>query len=168
MTWPVTPLVQRYARGYAERNMLSLVRITRPTQVPTLDPATGLATAGADLASVYEGKARVYGVSGPQTMNLGEEVQYFQSTYVSIPVYVDGEATAPRVDDLVEVLEHSDPLMVGKRFRVMDVEIGGAVPSVRRMQVSGVQRFRSWTADAVPGESAETPASGVIPPEWLV
>jgi hypothetical protein len=147
-------LVRRYARRFAESNMTASVRVTRMDS-PNFDDIDGLLTAiTGDL--VYEGPGRVYGVAGPVQMALGEEPQYFSSTYVSIPLASD----QPRVDDVVEVLEHSDASMVGRKFRVQDVEAGGQFPATRRMQVMGVQRSKQWTDHpSVPRD---------IPDEWRV
>lgn len=165
MPWPITPLSMQYARGYAERNMTAKVKITRPAPA-SLDDESGDLSAVTESV-VYIGKARMYPASGPVTMNLGEEVQYFQSSNVSIPLYSNGEPTRPQVDDIIEILEHPDALAVGKFYRVMDVETGGQFQSVRRMQVVGAQRWRSWTATNRPG-TPDDRTSKVIPPEWLV
>lgn len=153
-------LVQRYAQRFVEGNMTAVVRLSRP------DPGVFDHVDGSlDVASgqvVYEGKGRVYPVSGPLTLNLGDEPQYFSQAFVSVPLVDDvGDNVLPQVDDLVEVLEHPDPLSVGRLFRVTDVEAGGQFAVVRRMQVVGVQRFRSWTPDE---QAAETS----VPREWLV
>ena len=68
----------------------------------------------------------------------------FSSSYVSLPLTVDDEATDVQVDDIVLVLEHPDPAVVGRAFRVMDVDAGGQFPAARRLQVTGVQRSRNW------------------------
>lgn len=149
--------VTRYARRYAEANMTATVKITRMDE-PSFDMQGELSAV--ELFVLYEGKARVYGVSGPMTMNLGEEPQYFSSTYISIPL----SANTPRVDDVIEVLAHRDWTMVGRKFRVMDVEAGGQYPAVRRMQVTGIQRSKQW---GTPGEPKH-PAEFDIPEEWRV
>lgn len=150
--------VTKYARRYAEANMTAQVKIVRMFE-PFLDDATGELHVDEQFV-VYEGKARVYGVSGPMTMNLGEEPQYFSSTYVSIPY----SATTTRVDDVIEVTAHKDWTLVGRSFRVMDVEGGGQYPAVRRMQVTGIQNSKQWAASAL---TTEHPSSQ-MPKEWLV
>lgn len=153
-------LVQIYAQRFAESNMTAQVRVTRPGDA-ALDVETGELEADAGPV-VYEGKGRVYSASGPATLDLGDEPQYFSTGYVSVPmVDASGSNVLPQVNDLVEVIEHPDPLMVGRRFRVMDVEAGGQFAVVRRMQVMGIQRGRSWTPD----DQAE---QTVIPREWIV
>lgn len=165
MSWPITPMARLYVRGYAERNMTAKVRITRPADAVLDDESGDLSAVTGSV--VYVGKARVYPASGPVTYNLGEEVQYFQSSNVSIPLYVGDAPIRPQVDDIVEILEHSDPLTVGKVFRVLDVESGGQLQAARRLQVVGVQRFKSWT----PTDRQATPDSRdsrQIPPEWVI
>jgi Family of unknown function (DUF6093) len=149
--------VTRYARRYAEANMTAQVKITRMDEA-VLDESGGLTAT--EMHTVYEGKGRVYGVSGPMTMNLGEEPQYFSSTYVSIPY----DATMPRVDDVIKVTEHYDETLVGRTFRVMDVEAGGQYPAVRRMQVTGVQNSKAW----VQVVQAQQHPVRAIPKEWRV
>jgi hypothetical protein len=158
---PVTAmLAQTYARRFAEANMTALVELTRPGAA-LFDTVSGELAAD-EGPVVYEGKARVYPVAGPVMLDLGDGPQYFSSSYVSMPlVDDDGVNVLPEVDDLVEVLEHPDPLMLGRRFRVTDVEAGGQFAVVRRVQAVGVQRSRTWEPDAQ-AEQAE------IPREWLV
>ena len=127
------------AQAYAEANMIATVKIERPLQ-PVFDQTTGALGMPAD-AVVYQGKARVYGVSGPATYSVGDEPQYFSSTYVSIP---QGAAN-PRVDDVIEVMSHPDASLVGRFFRVQDAESGGQMPAATRMQVIGIQPSRQWS-----------------------
>ena len=136
--------------------MTASVKIVRMDD-PALGEDGGLAAT--EKHTVYEGKARVYGVSGPMTMNLGEEPQYFSSTYVSIPY----DAVLPRVDDVITVTAHHDWTLVGRTFRVMDVEAGGQYPAVRRMQVTGVQNSKAW----VQVGQSQGRASGHVDPEGV-
>lgn len=143
----------RDARAYAELNMVSQVTITRPGP---LTAATGHDMAASTATGVYVGKARVYSTSGPQWGTWGDDVQAAQATYVSIPLEVAGDVTSPVVDDIVEVTTHLDPLMVGRFFRIVDVEQAGQIPAVRRMQVVGIEQQPSWTDPNAPD----------IPVEW--
>ncbi len=134
-----TALAQQRARAYAEANMTGRVRVTRPT-APVFDRETGELGMAPDTV-VWDGIARIYGVQGPATYSLGDEPQYFSSTFVSIPL----AAQDPRIDDVVEVLEHLDDVLVGRFFRVQDVEAGGHMPVVHRLQVVGIQASRQWS-----------------------
>jgi len=153
-------LAQRYAQRFAESNMTAEVIVTRPGAA-ALDASDG-SLGVLDGVEVYSGRARVYPVAGPVTLDLGDEPQYFSSAYVSVPLTDStGSNVLPQVDDLVEVVEHPDPLVVGRLFRVSDVEAGGQFAVVRRMQVVGVQRFKTWQPD----DQAET---AQVPKEWLL
>lgn len=134
-----TDLAVLRARAFAEANMQATVRIERPT-APVFDRSTGELGMAPD-ALVYQGKARVYGVQGPATYALGDEPQYFSSSFVSIP----HGAAEPRIDDVVEVLTHPDASLVGRFFRIQDVEAGGQMPAVKRLQVVGIQPSRGWS-----------------------
>ena len=46
---------------------------------------------------------------------------------------------------MIEVLDHPDPLVTGRWFRVVSVESGGQFPVVRRHMVTGAARFAEWT-----------------------
>lgn len=134
-----TVAVRPMAQAYAEGNMIAVVKVTRPS-MPVFDRNTGGLAAMGNDSPVYEGKGRVYNVTGPVQYALGDEPQYFSSTFVSIPI----TAAKPRIDDVVVILSHPDPNVVGRSFRVQDVEAGGQIPVVHRMQVVGIQASREW------------------------
>ena len=150
-----TPLVRRYAQKYAEMNMDAEVTITRPN-APSAVSNTGQISA-TTYSTVYTGKARVTTASGPVQYSFGEEPQYFSSSQVSIPlVKTNGDPTMPQVNDLVTVTDHHDALMIGRAFRVMDVQAAGQFESARTMSVTGAQRWEGWNKDPN------------IPNEWYV
>lgn len=128
------------AQRYAESNMTATVRVSRLAD-PTLNVTTGILTADPAGDTVYEGAGRVWTVAGPLTMGIGDELSTFSSTFVSIPMSAD----LPHVDDLVEITAHSDPTMVGRAYRVMDVEAGSQIPAARKMQVQGIQAGPEWS-----------------------
>lgn len=146
------------ARVYAERNMDASVVISRPDS-PDFSSDTGKLFADT-MFEVYSGKARVYNVAGPLTMGIGDEPTYFSSTFVSIPLALNDPfskpqtsvAQSPRVDDIVQIAMHRDPLMVDRYFRVMDVEAGAQFPAVRRMQCVGIQASKQWGSPQIPTE----------------
>jgi len=135
--------IQRLARKYTEANMTARVRVAR-MQDPSEGSDTDWNNTATQLKVVYEGRARVWGVSGSGLNDYGDEMTAFSSSYVSLPLIVDDKATDVQVDDIVVVLEHPDPALVGRSFRVMDVDGGGQFPAARRLQVTGVQRSRRW------------------------
>lgn len=127
-----------FAQAYAEGNMLGLVRITRGNE-PLFDRLTGQLVPQ-NKTPVWEGIGRAYSITGPVTMALGEEPAYFSSTFISIP----RSANQPEVDDVATWLQHPDISLLNREFRVTDVEAGGQLPTVWRMQVQGLQPGRSW------------------------
>lgn len=136
-----TELVRPIAQAYAEGNMIAQVKVTRPAK-PVFDRSTGGTAAMQPGETVHEGAGRIYNVTGPTEFSLGDEPAHFSSAYVSIPITAD----RPRIDDLVKILAHPDPNVVGREFRVTDVEAGGQIPVVHRMLVVGVQPSRETEA----------------------
>lgn len=140
------------AQVHAKGNMIAKIELKRGGDAaPVWNPVTnqvespeGEVIWGPDPADPTKGIARIYAVTGPVTMGLGDEPQYFQSTYISIPL----EAPLPEIDDVVEVIEHPDIKLVGRFYRVVDVERGGQIPVVHKMQVVGVEPSRSWRPPA--------------------
>jgi len=140
-----TATIHRLACKYTEANMTATVRIARMQQPAeyTDDDWSNVST---QLQVTYEGKARLWGVSSAGANDYGDEMTAFSSSYVSLPLTVgdDNEPPDVQVDDIVLVLTHPDPAVVGRSFRVMDVDAGGQFPAARRLQVTGVQRSRNW------------------------
>jgi hypothetical protein len=143
-------LAQHFAEPWAEGAMNTTVRITRSPE-PIFDEVTrelGMATE----VEIYGpdgpegGIAGIYATSGPVTMALGDEPQYYSSTTVSIP----RSAPNPRIDDVVEVLSWTTGTntedIVGRLFRVVDVEVGGRLTATTRMQAIGIAPSRQWGA----------------------
>lgn len=134
-------LATRYLRRYAESNMHYRVRITRMND-PVLDQDSGTLTASPE-EEIYRGQARIYTVSGPVQYELGDEAQFFSTSYVSIPM--EDDWPDPHRDDVVEVIEAiDDPSLLGRKFKVTDVESGGQLAARRRMSVVGLQESHSW------------------------
>lgn len=124
-------LAQPIVQAYAEGNMTVQVLITRPTP-DIFDRDTGRTTKGVP-ATVYEGPARMYTVSGGASYNLGDEPQDFANSAVSVPL----SAPRPRVEDDIEVTAHADATLVGRHYRVTGVDSGGLIPAVHRCTVVG-------------------------------
>jgi Family of unknown function (DUF6093) len=133
-----------FSRKYITRRalgaMVDTVAIHRPGDV-VLDDETGLNTA-TESTKVYQGKARIYSVAGPQVVAVGEADLTFRSTYISIPAEI---FPTPHKDDIVIVLECvSDESLQGKAFRILDIEGGGLVRAVRRMQCQVLEESSAW------------------------
>lgn len=135
------------ARRYAVKNMIDRVKVVRQTE-PMLNTDGTIDVEQGTL--VYEGPGRVYSVAGPMAMGIGDEPTVFSTTYVSVPLEWADAAVDVHIDDIVEVLEHSDPMTSGRFFAVMDVQQGGTLPIVRRLQVQGIQPSHQW--DHIPDE----------------
>jgi hypothetical protein len=134
----ITDLVRRSvvfaqprAAAYAAGNMQALVLITRPAR-NTFDRSTGTLTNPSD-ASVYQGPAHIYEEQGGPIYSLGEEQQYFTTTYVSIPL----DAPLVRANDDVKIVTHPDDTLVNRHYRVTGVDNGGLLAPVRRLNVVG-------------------------------
>lgn len=130
-------LAQRYAQAYAEGDMLGSGRLIRPVD-PVWDSVLNTMVNPADVV-LYTGPLRVSTVSGPVTYDMGDGPQYYSSTPISLPL---GLVKRPEVNDVVIIDVHPDPAVAGRTFRVMDVEAGGQLPAVYRLQCVGVQPWR--------------------------
>ena len=154
-------------RANIEANMTSLVLITRSAGVAgvALDGTGQIETPVAD--TVYEGVARLANAAGSVTYTVGEEVQFYSSGSATIPIDVHGEPVLVQVNDILHVQGCDDPGMVGRRFRVVDVEAVGLLPGGRRLQLVGIQFYGGWLDDTV-----RVPSSGQVPnevpTEWSV
>lgn len=126
----------KVARTYAEGNMNSAVRITRPTEA-VFNRSTGVLDEPAE-ALVYAGKARITPLQGPVQLSIGDDPQFYSSCNVSVPLTV-----MPQVDDIVQITASPDPGVIGRVFRIEDVEGGGEMPVVRRVRATGVQHSRA-------------------------
>jgi hypothetical protein len=131
-------LAEYIATTYCNRNMTSTVSVVRKS-VPVLDPDSGMLSSLDDHV-VYTGIARVYSVSGPLTMQVGDEPQYFSATTVSIPERTD---PWPQVDDVVTILTCPDDKVVGRSYRVTDVNVAGQFASALALSCTGVQPARN-------------------------
>lgn len=148
VTAPVTPTTQEViagmvrrsvdfaqplARAYVEGNMLVEVEITRP--VPDVFSRDTGMSSQSDPSLVYQGPARMYGLDGTQTYSLGDEVQYFASSYVSIPL----TANRPQPDDDIKIIDHPAASLIDRHYRVTGVNSGGLIPVCYRCQVTGAE-----------------------------
>lgn len=140
-----SPLILQIASRYAEGNMIASVTITRPKGLE-IDETGHIVSVVDPDSLVYKGKARVYTASGPQATETAEESEAFSTSFISTPLKDSyGKDIISQVNDLIAVDEHWDALIVGRVFRVMDVDAGGQWPVVRRHMVVGAQRSAGWT-----------------------
>lgn len=133
-------MAARYAKAYAESLMIATVKIERKG-APAFDSVTGAVSSGAP-SPIYEGKARIWSVTGPMQLSFGDEPTYYSNTFATIPVATE---PIPRIDDVLTVINHpGDPGIEGRVFQVKDVEAGGQFLPSRRLQLVGVQESKQW------------------------
>ena len=121
------PLVQNYIDRYTTANMEADVRVTRGSYAAPV--------------AVYTGRARIAALGGSVQMGFGDEPQYMVSGTISLPTLDSDGATPvePMVNDMILVLRHHDPSIVGRSFRVMHVDNGNQYASVVRCTVLGAE-----------------------------
>lgn len=137
---PITAYARNYVRRKATAQMTATCRIER-VEGPTVDPATLRATSGA-RTTIYEGRCRVWEVTGGGTFMVGEEEYGLQNTNLSIPWDAD---PVPRKDDEGVILTSPyDPDMVGRRFQINDTAKAGDLRATRRFQVKMLQENEAW------------------------
>ena len=115
----LTPSVLERARGNAESLMTDECTVVRPSGAVT-DPATG--EVRPDNSHVYAGHCKVQTSGGLASENTGSSaaqamgaVSLVWSLYVHFPYGTPGL----RAGDVVEVTESANPLLVGRRLRLV-------------------------------------------------
>lgn len=133
-------LIVRSISRATRHRMRYFITITRMDD-PSFDEQTGAAVATVTRI-MYHGPARVYQATGPVTYEVGDQQEYFSRSVVEIPI----DTCEPQRDDVISVDSGPDPMMVGRRFQVLDVETGGQWPAIRRLSVIGMQAYPNWSA----------------------
>lgn len=123
------PLAQAYAAG----NRPFTVRLTRPGTAGTFNRATRDFDNPADQL-LYQGPARIWSAAGGVELEIGDERTSFTNARCSLNYFSadtsppEARELAPRVDDLLEVLDTPQGVathLVRRVFTVGDVEVGG-------------------------------------------
>lgn len=118
--------------------MLSTCVIERVNQ-GDWDPMSNLVTAGGRTV-IYTGVCRVWELSGPQPIDVGDDQIVLQSTNVSIPW---NAVPVPRRDDEVKIVSsQSDLDLIGRRYRILDEAKSGDLRATRRFLVQGFEEHR--------------------------
>ena len=108
------------ARANAECLMTDRCIVTRPGESVT-NPDTGLPTTG--IEHVYEGSCKVQKTSGglasEQTEGTAAQAMGAVSLVWSLYVHFPYGTPGLRAGDVVEVTESANPLLVGRRFRLV-------------------------------------------------
>lgn len=107
------------ARANAECLMTDRCIVTRPGESVT-DPDTGLPTTG--IEHVYEGSCKVQtsgGLASEQTEGSAAQAMGAVSLVWSLYVHFPYGTPGLRAGDVVEVTESANPLLAGRRFRLV-------------------------------------------------
>ena len=107
------------ARANAECLMTDRCTVTRPGESVT-DPDTGLPTTGTE--HVYEGRCKVQtsgGLASEQTEGSAAQAMGAVSLVWSLYVHFPYGTPGLRAGDVVEVTESANPLLVGRRLRLV-------------------------------------------------
>lgn len=146
----VSPYARSYVRGHATAHMYYTVQIVRMSQ-GVFDESTGGITTAAKLV-IYDGPARFWTVSGPQVIAVGEDQMAFVQTNMSIPWDSD---PVPKRDDIATVTTYDphpgygDAALLGRSFRILDVQLGGQMFATRRMSVLAIEASAAWGSDSL-------------------
>lgn len=104
-------------RQAAERLMVDVCRIERPSDDPVTDPVTGVVSRAVVL--VYEGKCKIQQQSwqqlGESQREAGEHFYDVLVPTLHLPISVP----AVQTDDRITILTSFDPLNVGRVFRFL-------------------------------------------------
>jgi hypothetical protein len=142
---PSSSMTLWYLRRYADANMTSLVEILRIDD-PVIDADNPSVAEPVKVKRVYQGKARIYQASGQGGTAIADEDMAFSTSYISIPSVDPNGAVIPvQVNDFFRIIDTGDPELVGRMFRVLDVDAGGQWSASRRCMVTGAQRYEGWT-----------------------
>jgi hypothetical protein len=125
-----------YVRGQATAVMTSTCRITRGSRPEGYDEDTLVYTPEGIAEVVYEGKCRIWEVSGAGAVVVGDTDIYQQTTNLSIPW--DEPAVIRRYDEVLILTDNLDPQLVGKRYEIQTVAKAGAMRPTRRFEVTGL------------------------------
>ena len=102
----------RSGRRAAERLMTDLVEIRRVVGT-AVDPLTGRDEA--ELVVVYEGKAKLQSFEGYEA---SREVIAHSSVVQRMSIHLPVDSYRSSVGDVVRIVHSSDPLLVGREYRV--------------------------------------------------
>lgn len=107
------------ARRNAESLMVDRCTVSRPGE-STTDPDTGLTAT--TVRGVYQGRCKVQtsgGLASEQTEGSAAQAMGAVSLVWSLYVHFPFDTVGLRAGDLVEVLDSANPLLKGRRFRLI-------------------------------------------------
>lgn len=125
-------------RAWAESLMTDRLRISRYTGETDVDPVTGVATPR--LQVVYEGKGKLQTSGGiaadkAHTITIGGEVMEW-TLYLHLPVTVTGL----REKDMVECIASADPALVGREYRLVNMQSEKTHATARRWNIKEIPK----------------------------
>lgn len=126
---------RNFVRNRAPSFMTSTCTISRPKD-PTFDINTGTASGGT-RTTIYTGVCRVWEVTGPGVVTVGEDDIIQQTTNISIPWDTD---PVPIRGDYIKIeTSATDDNMVDRLFEIIDMAKSGELRATRRFSVQMVQ-----------------------------
>ena len=137
----VSDYARRYVRERAQDHMAATITLYRHADTINFDELTGIAEIPLGSTVVYAGKARVWTSNSGGAIVVGEAEIATISTNVSIPL----DAPMPKKDDIVVVdTNPHDAVTVGTAYRVMSINGGGLIGSVRQMSCTAFTDSSFW------------------------
>jgi hypothetical protein len=132
----ISKLARQYVRTRTEDIMSYECRVERMTP-PTYDEDTLITTAGGRL-TIYEGKFRLWEITGATGLNIGGEDLMLESTQASFPY----DSPLFRKDDeiVITAVPEQDLMLMGNRYQIQTKAKAGELRATRRYTVTSVQR----------------------------
>jgi len=125
-----------YVRERAESIMGYYCKIER-VKPPGFDNATHQVIPG-QRTTIYEGRCRVWEVSGGAPVMVAEDEVTMQTTNLSLPW--DISPVPERDDEVTITASDADDYMIGKRFVIDSSAKAGELRATRRFLVRGYQK----------------------------
>jgi hypothetical protein len=132
----ISKLARQYVRTRTEDIMSYECRVERMTP-PSSDEDTLITTAGGRL-TIYEGKFRLWEITGATGLNIGGEDLMLESTQASFPY----DSPLFRKDDeiVITAVPEQDLMLMGNRYQIQTKAKAGELRATRRYTVTSVQR----------------------------
>jgi hypothetical protein len=132
----ISKLARQYVRTRTEDIMSYECRVERMTP-PSYDEDTLITTAGGRL-TIYEGKFRLWEITGATGLNIGGEDLMLESTQASFPY----DSPLFRKDDeiVITAVPEQDLMLMGNRYQIQTKAKAGELRATRRYTVTSVQR----------------------------
>lgn len=133
---PISAYARSWVRARATGVMEYTCRIERGDRPEGYDEDTLIYTPAGLRTLVYEGRCRIWEVTGAASVTVGDTDIYQQSTQLSIPW--DTPEVIMRYDEVTILTAPQDSQMVGKRYEIQTVAKAGELRATRRFEVTGL------------------------------